>query len=249
MDPDHTDEKWASLPLPDPQLSAGRSSRPRRDSHSRRHHRDREGSTKSKIRDTIERDLYVANNKMDKIQAENDLLLDAIYAASPELMDLVSPILAPRQLPPHPHSHPPPHPHPHPHAQAYPNPNSTPYPYPQGPIYDPPPRAQGRFSPGPGPGLHSPSVAPNDERGYEHDQDYEMRDCQSPRVLSSGRMSSASFPAQDSAVVANGHLRTNASAHADLSVGENGNGVVPPPMQVQGLEPLPAPENEENAMR
>ncbi|KAG6879090.1 hypothetical protein C0992_005235 [Termitomyces sp. T32_za158] len=221
MDTDHV--------LPDPQLSsASRSSRSRRDSHSRKHHRDRDGargSTKSKnpahrstrykekfqalrerydrvlaIRDTIEHDLDIATQKMDKIQAENDLLLDAIHTASPELLDFVSPILAPRPLPAYSH------------AQPYLASTSHPHLHPPGPLYDPPPPApQGRFS------SAGPLNNQDTDYDYRYDYDYEMR--ASPRGVDRAQ-------GQGSVGAVNGAKN---SASALSSGGVNGNGILPSP--------------------
>lgn len=92
------------------------------------------------------------------------LLLDAIHTASPDLIDLASPILAPRPL----------HPHAHAHAQPYPtafNPHLNPP--------GPPPGPQGRFSPVGPPNSH---IREQDtDYDYDYDYDYEMR--VSPRVV------------------------------------------------------------------
>ncbi|KAG5641813.1 hypothetical protein DXG03_004155 [Asterophora parasitica] len=113
-----------------------------------------------------ERDLELANAKIKKLQAENELLLDAIFTSAPELVQLISPVEPspsshfpphyllppllhnpinhPPHLPPHasPHLHESPHLHTHSH---YSQPR-----LPHGPDHD---------IPYPGPGHeHSPNV-------------------------------------------------------------------------------------------
>ncbi|KAG6865692.1 hypothetical protein C0991_000306 [Blastosporella zonata] len=228
MEVDHDEGHWEEHHPPGGPLEptpSGRSSRPRKDSHSRRHHREREsgrGSTKSKnpghrstrykdkfhllrdkydrtlaLRDTIERELFAAAEKMDKIQAENDLLLDAIYTAAPELMQLVSPVLSARPIP----SPQPPPPPPHPHQQ--------------GPLlYQPPPRALLGISPRP---THSPSLvhsnSNHNNHNHEHEPDHEMGHV----VRESPRHRPARMPSSSSVqTVTNGNPHTNG----------NGNGII-----------------------
>ncbi|KAG6812041.1 hypothetical protein H0H92_004625 [Tricholoma furcatifolium] len=151
MEDSHDEANWTQHPPPGPpELLARRSSRPRRDSHSRKHRdshirepdRERERdpnpsrvSSKPKMRDNIERDLALARRKEEWIENENNLLLDAIYAAEPELLKFVhppfrspvltplqSPVHTPRELPLQVHAQPYPysaHPHPNSRSQAH----------------------------------------------------------------------------------------------------------------------------------
>ncbi|KAG6832771.1 hypothetical protein H0H87_000424 [Tephrocybe sp. NHM501043] len=135
------------------------------------------------VREAIERDLYAAAEKMDKIQAENDLLLDAIYTAAPEVMQLVSPNVYYRPLPPSNFS---------------------------GPSYHSPPYPKARLSPRP---TQPPPMAPAQNHNYsrENDQDHEMGS--SPHVIrESPRHEHARVPSSSSVHAApslNGHSNGN----------------------------------------
>ncbi|KAG6909812.1 hypothetical protein DXG01_015305 [Tephrocybe rancida] len=235
MDDSHDEGHWPEHAVGPssgaPQLSASvRSTRPRRDSHSRRHHREREGgrgSTKSKnpshghrstrykekfhalrdkydrvlsIRDSIEREYFIAAEKREKIQAENDLLLDAIYTAAPELMQLVSPSIPARPLP---------------------SPHITRGPHPQEPTQRPPP-PHPRLSPRQ---SHSPSMSRNHSHNHnqnhnpdrqEQEQEHETSSIpQAVQVRESPRHGHARVPSPSSVQTATNGNIPSAPAHAN----------------------------------